>query len=168
MGGRVAEKGHAAPDDKAAEGGAGQGDGETGKGGAAQKIIENRGYPASGVRPAIMVMIMVMAIERERAVRALPKERAVFRRGSDHLGLPLTADMTVETNDTVRRAHHDVQIVADHQNGTAEIGPHLLDLAIKGGRTRLIEALGRLIEEQNIGLSERQSRKLYARLLASA
>src|SRR5690606_18492974 len=78
-------------------------------------------------RGAVMRMVVDMAIERERPARPRPEERAVLWRGRYHLRRPLAADMAVEADDAVGRAHDHMEVVADHQNRDARIAPHFLD-----------------------------------------
>ena len=81
----------------------------------------------------IMPMGMFMAIKRQRALGAAAKKRPVFRRRCHLFGVARTADMTIETDHPVRRRHHQMQLMADHQHGTAQFGPHFGDAAVKRG-----------------------------------
>ena len=67
--------------------------------------------------------------------------------------------MAVEANNAVRSAHHDVKLVADQENSTAHVAADRFDLAIEGGRSRLIEALGRFIEDQKVRLAKDGTRQ---------
>jgi hypothetical protein len=85
-----------------------------------------------GVIAVVMAVVVFMAIERQRAARAGPEQRPVFWRRCDHRWRSFAADMTVETDDTVRCAHYDVQFMTNHKNGAARVLPHSFDLFVKG------------------------------------
>ena len=56
----------------------------------------------------IMAVIVIMTVKRKRALRAASEQRAIFGGGGDNLRRALTADVAIQTNHTVRRAHHHV------------------------------------------------------------
>ena len=95
----------------------------------------------------IVIVVVIMAVERQRAAGPGAKERAVFRGRGHNGGRAFATDMPVEADHPVRCAHHHVQLVADHQDGAAGFFPYLFDLSIEGGRTRLIQPLGGFIEQ---------------------
>jgi hypothetical protein len=86
-------------------------------------------------------VVVFVTIERQRAARPGPEERAVFRRRGHVLGRAFAADMPVEADHAVRRRHDDVKLVADHQDRAARFAPHRVDQLVERGRARLIEAL---------------------------
>lgn len=102
----------------------------------------------AGAVHMVVAVIVVMAVERQRALGAGAKERAVFL-GLGHLfGRTFAADMTVEADHPVGGGHDDVEIMAHHQDGAAKLGPDLFDPLIKGRRAGLIEPLGGLVENE--------------------
>ena len=75
---------------------------------------------------AIMVMIvvaviMIVTVKRQRPLGACPEQRAVGR------------------------GHHNVQIVAHHQDGAASRLANRFDLLVKSRGSRLVQPLGRLV-----------------------
>ena len=54
--------------------------------------------------------------------------------------------------DPVRGLHDDVQVVADHQHGAADLAPQLGDQRVERGGGRLVEPLRRLVQQQDVGL----------------
>lgn len=79
-----------------------------------------------------------------------PEKRSVFRGGGDLFRMPLATNVPVEANHPVRRRHDDVKIVTNHQNGASMFGANILNSLVKFGCTRLIEALRRLIKDQQM------------------
>ena len=63
----------------------------------------------------IMIVTMVMVIESNTLGGARAEKGDIFGMGADRLGRARTANMTVQTKHPVGRAHHHVEIVADHQ-----------------------------------------------------
>jgi hypothetical protein len=52
----------------------------------------------------VMIVVVFVTIERQRAARPGPEERAVFRRGGHVLGRAFATDMPVEADHPVRGA----------------------------------------------------------------
>ena len=86
----------------------------------------------------VVVVVMIVAIQRECTASPCPKQSAVFRCRGDDSGCALATDMPVEANDTVRPAHHDMQLVADHEHCTASFFANPFNLLIEGRRPTLI------------------------------
>ena len=63
-----------------------------------------------------MALVMVVPVERQRPLGAEAEQRAILRRRRDHRRRALAADVAVEADHPVRRRHHHVQVVADHQH----------------------------------------------------
>ena len=87
------------------------------------------------VMPTLIAMrvIVIMTIQRQGPARSGPEQRAVFGGRGHNLWSTLTTHMPVEANHPVRRAHHDVQLMTDHQNGAARVAAHCLNLLVKRG-----------------------------------
>lgn len=81
----------------------------------------------------VMMMVVIVTVKRQCALRARAKERAVFRRAGNDFGRAFAADMPVQADHPIRGGHDDVQLVADHQDRASQGAAQLFDLAIKGG-----------------------------------
>ena len=114
-----------------------------------------------------MLVIVLVPVKRQRAMGAGAEERAVFRGRGNVFGCAMAADMGVEADHPVRGGHDDVQLVADHQDGTAKFGPDLLDGLVEGRRTGLIEALRCLVEDQKLRIAEERAGQQHALELAA-
>lgn len=115
------------------------------------------------MRVAVIVpVIVVVTIERQRAPGTRSEERAVFWCGRHDGRRSGATDMAIQADDPVGRAHHDMQFMADHENGAAGLVSHGFDLAVEGGGTVLVQALGRLVEQEDIRLFDQGPRKQNA------
>lgn len=104
-----------------------------------------------------MDVVVGMAIERQGIYGVGPEQFPIGRRRQHPLGRALAADMAVQAHHAVRGAHYHVQLMADHQHRAAHFAPHALDLAIEVGGAAVIEALGGLVEQQQVGLLQQGS-----------
>ena len=95
-----------------------------------------------------MPVVVVVPVERQRPLGAEAEQRAILRRRRDHGGGALAADVAVEADHPVRRRHHHVQVVADHQHAAAELAADLLDQPVEARLARLVEPLRRLVEDE--------------------
>ncbi len=77
-------------------------------------------------------------------------------------GFTLATDMAVEADDAIACAHDHMQIVADHQDGAAELLTHVLDLPVKIRRPWLVQPLCRLIEDQQFRTLQKRTRQKNA------
>ena len=124
----VAEVGHAPPDHEAAERPRRQrhadprqqrrGRGSR-RGGSSRRTRAHASWSCPWSRCVVrrgMLVVVVVPVERQRPLGAEAEERAIFRRRRDHRGRALAADVAVEADHPVRRRHHHVQVVADHQH----------------------------------------------------
>lgn len=93
----------------------------------------------------VVVVIMIVTVKRQRPLGSCPEQRAVLRRIGHNLRRSFTADMPVEAQDAVGRGHHNVQIVAHHQDGAASRLVNGFDLLVKSCGSRLVQPLGRLV-----------------------
>ena len=88
-----------------------------------------------------VVVVMGMAVQRQRPLGAQPEQRAVFRRGGHGRRRAVAADMPVQADHPVRGAHHHMQVVADHQHAAAQRPAQILDDAVEGGGAGLVNGL---------------------------
>ena len=109
----------------------------------------------------VMPVIMVMPIQRQRALGACAKEGAVFRRIRNVFRCPFATDMAIQAQHPIRGGHHHMQVMTDHQHGKVHFGADLFDLAIKRGSTGLIEALRGFIQDQDVGITQQCPRQQH-------
>jgi len=92
----------------------------------------------------VMAVIVVVCVGRGPAAEKLNKGRVC----TDLVGVAMTADMLVETDNFVRGRHHQMQIVGDHQYAAIQPIPELPDQAIKTFLADHVNPLNRFIEYQ--------------------
>lgn len=93
-----------------------------------------------------MGMIVFVSVKRQSTACAGAEQRPIFRRRRYDFGCAFATDMTIQTHHPVRRTHHDMQFVADHQNSTARALAHPFDLQIERRLSGLIKPLRRLVQ----------------------
>ena len=95
---------------------------------------------------------VVVAVNVEGQLVCNPRPEQLRESGVlyDLLCPALAADMTVEADHTIRLRHHDMQIVTDQQNATAELVTDFRDQMIKRGFARDIDAGQRLVEDEKL------------------
>ena len=118
--------------------------------------------PMVQILRAGVVVVVVMLIQRQRALGAQAEHRPIFRGIRHHMRSALAADVPVQTNHPVRRAHHHMQIMADHQHRRAGLTADILDKPVKRHLARLIQPLCRLIEYQRIRRAQQRARQQNA------
>ena len=116
---------------------------------------------------AVMAVRVLVAVKRQRLGGVAPEQPVIGGRGRHDFGRALAADMAVQAHDPIRRAHHDLQVVADHQNGAALRGAHLLDPRVEGGDRRLVQPGRRLVEDQEVRGIQQRPRKKHPLQLAA-
>ena len=70
--------------------------------------------------------------------------------------------MTVQADHVVGCAHHDLQVVADHQDGAAVARAHRFDAGIERRRRGLVQPRRRLVEDQQVGPVQQRARQEHA------
>ena len=117
-------------------------------------VVDMIGVPVIMVMVMVMVMVMMMPVKGKHPAIAEPEQGAVFGCRRYLIRCAFAADVPVQTDHPVRRAHHHMQIMADQKNRQAAFAAQFGQKPIKGGDTRLIQALGRLIQYQQIGFRQ--------------
>ena len=79
----------------------------------------------------IVTVIMVVSVQRQCAARPRPEQSTVLWSRRNDCRCPLATYMAIETYHAVRRAHYNVQFMADHQNGASGGLPYSFDLLIE-------------------------------------
>ena len=75
--------------------------------------------------------------------------------------------MTVETDDAVGARHDDVQIVGDEQDAEAGLVAQAGDEVVEVRLARVVDALHRLVENQEVGSAQQCARQQHALQLAA-
>ena len=118
--------------------------------------------PVVVVAAVIMAVVVIMPVKRQCPLGTGAEQGAILGGRGHDLGGALAADMAIEANHPVRRAHDNVQFMADHQYRAAKTGTHILDLAVEGRRSGLIKTLRRLVQQQQIGSGQQRARQKHA------
>ena len=111
-----------------------------------------------GVIVIVMVAVFV-AVQCQCALGARPEQRAVFLGLRDHLGVAFAADVTVQADHPVRGAHHHMQLMADHQHGTAQPVAQILDPQVELCLRRLVQPGRWLIQNQDLRRIQQRPRQ---------
>jgi len=105
---------------------------------------------------------MCVLIQRKGAAGAKPEQRPVFRRVRHNGGRALTADMPVQANHPVGRAHHHMQVMRYHQDRASGFLPHLFDQAIERGGAGLVQPLCGFVHDQDLRMRQQRPRQKHA------
>ena len=117
---------------------------------------------------AVQVVLVVMVVGvNGQALGILAEQFDEGRIEADLLRVPGTADMAIQADHLVGGAHHQVQIVGDHQHPAAITITQLGDQPLQLGLTGDIDALYRLIEYQQFGLAQQRTGQQHALQLAA-
>ena len=79
------------------------------------------------------------------------------------VALPRDAGAAVELEDPARHVVEEVAIVGHRHDGAGELG----EMALQPGHRLGVEMVGRLVEQQHVGLAEQQPAERHAALLAA-
>lgn len=102
-------------------------------------------------------VVVVVAVDGDRARRTRAEETEIFRR-LRHLAWDAgAADVRVQAYDAVGRSHDDVEVVRDEEHGAAVPVPDLGDLLVKGDLAGEVDALDRLVEDEDIRPGEQRA-----------
>ncbi|VFT48114.1 Uncharacterised protein [Pseudomonas aeruginosa] len=106
-------------------------------------------------------MIVVVVVDRQ-AASVLAEQLDEGRVAADLLGVPGAADMAVQADHLVGGAHHQVQVVGDHQHTAAVAVAQFADEAVEFGLAGDVDALHRLVEHQQLGLAQQGAGQQHA------
>ena len=112
-------------------------------------------------------MVVVVGVDREAGRGARPEQADIFGMSADHLGLARTADVPIETDHLIGRAHDQVQIVADQEHAAAALLADALDQRVQLELAVEVDPLHGLVEDQQSGLTHQRSRQHYPLQLAA-
>jgi len=105
-----------------------------------------------------VIVIMLVSIKSECAACPCAEQSAIFWRRSNNSRGAFTANMSVQANNAIRRAHDDMQFMANHQDGASSGLAYAFDLLIEGRRPTLIQPLRGLIKQQNTRVAQKSAR----------
>src|SRR3990167_8074352 len=112
---------------------------------------------------AMQVVLVVVAVVIDRqALGVLAEQLDESRIAADLLGVAGTADMPVEADHLVGGAHHQVQVVRDHQHAATMAVAQLGDQAVQLGLAADVDALHRLVEHQQLRLAQQGAGQQHA------
>ena len=83
--------------------------------------------------------------------------RTILRCIRDNFRGAFAADMAIQAQHPVACRHDHVQVMTDHQYGTAHVAAHLFDAPVKRGRTGLVQSLCRLVQNDDIGIAQKRT-----------
>ena len=113
--------------------------------------------------PMQMVVVMpvpvIVPIKGKRPAGARSEQFAIGGGCRHDGGRAFAADMAVQTDDPIARAHDDMEFMADHQNRAAQIVADAFDLFVERRRPRLIESLCGFVQHQNVRAPQNGTRQ---------
>jgi len=99
-------------------------------------------------RAVQIVGVVVMVVINRQALCVFSEKLDKCRIAADLLGVAGAADMAIQANDLVGGAHHQVQIVGNHQHTAAVTVSQAGDQAIEFSLAGHVHALYRFVEHQ--------------------
>jgi len=107
------------------------------------------------------MLVRIVAEKRQRLVAASSEQRVIFRVRRHRFRMALTANGLIEADHPIRRPHHDVKIVAHHDDPASERVPNFFHLAVEIRRARLVQPLGGLVEHEELRLVKNRAGHQY-------
>ena len=117
--------------------------------------------------PVVMPVVMVVPIKRQGTAGAGAEQLAIGGCGADDLRRAFAADVAVQADHPVGGGHDDMQLVADHQHRTVQVAPDAVDQLIEACGTGLVEALRRLVQDQQLRVRQQRAGQQDALELAA-
>ena len=96
----------------------------------------------------MVVVIVFMTVKSKCTAGIRSEQSAIFLRLNHNLRRSFATDMPVQADHPVRGGHHHVKFMADHEDGTAKVGPDFVDLSIESGGPALVQTARRLIKDE--------------------
>src|SRR5690554_8128511 len=90
-------------------------------------------YRVDKLRLIFVLMIVMVGIEGGLSLGAMTKELQKCRVERDLCRMAVAANMLVEANHCIGVGHHQMQVVGDQQNTTAEFVAQFANQGVKGG-----------------------------------
>jgi len=112
-------------------------------------------------------MIMVMQIDTERAGNLRTEQPRILGVLRHRFRLARTANMPIEANDAVTLRHHDMQVVRDEQNAEVALVTYASNQIVQVSLSDKIDATRRLIEHEQIGITQKRPRNQNALCFAA-
>ena len=111
-----------------------------------------------------IMRVVVMVVINRQALGVLSEQLDESRIAADLLGMAGTADVTVEADHLIGGAHHQMQIVGNHQHAAAVTVTQTGDQAVQLGLTGHVYALHRFIKHQQFRLAQQRPGQQHALL----
>tara|TARA_B100001964_G_C13997777_1_gene493572 strand:- start:97 stop:579 length:483 start_codon:yes stop_codon:yes gene_type:complete len=102
----------------------------------------------------VVIMIMVVVINAQFGRNAFAKQGYKFRVAGNSFRVTGATDMLIQANDLIGRGHDHVKIVRYHQHTASPLITKTADQGVKFRLTTDINALHRLIENQQTGIAQ--------------
>ncbi len=111
-------------------------------------------------------MIVLVVVDRQ-AARILAEQLDEGRVAADLLRVPRAADVAIEADHLIGGAHHQVQVVGDHQHTAAVAVAQHTDQPVQLGLAGDVDALHRFVEYQQLRLAQQRAGEQHALHLAA-
>ena len=115
----------------------------------------------------VVAVVVVVGVDREAGRRARPEQADVFGVPADHLGLARTADVAIQADHLIGRAHDQVQVMADQEHAAAALLADALDQRVQLELAVEVDPLHGLVEDQESGLTHQRPRQHHPLQLAA-
>ncbi|MNC53382.1 hypothetical protein D3C75_1027870 [compost metagenome] len=109
----------------------------------------------------------MVVVVNSQARRGLAKQFDERRVAADLLGVARAAHVAVQAHHLVGGAHHQVQVVGDHQHAAAVALAQAADQPVQLGLAGDVDALHRLVEHQQFRLAQQGAGQQHALQLAA-
>src|SRR5690554_4536108 len=116
-------------------------------------------YRVDKLRLIFVLMIVMVGIEGDLSLGAMTKKLQECRIERDLCRMAVAANMLVETNYCIGVGHHQMQVVRDQQNTTAEFVAQFANQGVKGSLAGNVNTLHRLVKHQQFGTFEQRTRQ---------
>src|SRR3954454_9037369 len=113
-----------------------------------------------------MAVVMPVGVERHR-LGGRSEERAIGGVARHRARRAAAADVAVEADDAVGGGHDEVEVVADQENAAAARAADTGDEVVELGLAAAVDALDRLVEDEEVGLAQEGAREEDALPLAA-
>ena len=98
-------------------------------------------------------VIMVMFVDGKGRGRPVSEQTLVFRVFGNNLRRAVTAYMTVQADDTVRRGHDHMQVMGNQENAARHFIPDPGDQIVQGDLAGKIHSLHGFVENQKVWIA---------------
>ena len=112
-------------------------------------------------------MIVPVAVVSKACRHMLSEQGEVTGIAADRIGRAGATQMGVDADHMIGGGHHEVQVVGHQQNPASTANPDRIDGLIELRLAGDVDGLGRLVEDQQVGLTQQSTREQHALELAA-